>query len=157
MKLFCPRQQTEFYLFVELLYLNQLPTPGRIPTLISHYTVGENITATIKAKLFLVSFKNGLFPLLRQQYQTFLYCSKLNYGFSNFAISKVVALNLCFNFCTSFVDWFIASFLYCFPYSYRSSNYCNSYRSSNYCNSYRSSNFAIAKVVALNLIASIFV
>ena len=25
-----------------------------------------------------------------------------------------------------FVDWFIASFLYCFPYSYRSSNYCDS-------------------------------
>ena len=26
----------------------------------------------------------------------------------------------------SFVDWFMASFLYCFPYSYRSSNYCDS-------------------------------
>ena len=29
-------------------------------------------------------------------------------------------------FYMSFVDWFIASFLYCFPYSYRSSNYCDS-------------------------------
>ena len=29
-------------------------------------------------------------------------------------------------FCMSFVDWFMASFLYCFPYSYRSSNYCDS-------------------------------
>ena len=26
----------------------------------------------------------------------------------------------------SFVDWFMASFLYCFPYSYCSSNYCDS-------------------------------
>ena len=41
--------------------------------------------------------------------------------------SKVVALNpFCFNFCISFVDLFMASFLYCFPYSYRSSNYCDS-------------------------------
>ena len=34
--------------------------------------------------------------------------------------------SLCFNFCMSFVDWFMASFLYCFPYSYHSSNYCDS-------------------------------
>ena len=26
----------------------------------------------------------------------------------------------------SFVEWLMASFLYCFPYSYRSSNYCDS-------------------------------
>ena len=26
----------------------------------------------------------------------------------------------------SVVDWFMGSFLYCFPYSYRSSNYCDS-------------------------------
>ena len=26
----------------------------------------------------------------------------------------------------SFVDWLMASFLYCLPYSYRSSNYCDS-------------------------------
>ena len=32
----------------------------------------------------------------------------------------------CFNFCIGFLYWFMASFLYCFPYSYRSSNYCNS-------------------------------
>ena len=29
-------------------------------------------------------------------------------------------------FCMSFVYWFMASFLYCFPYSYCSSNYCDS-------------------------------
>ena len=34
--------------------------------------------------------------------------------------------SLCFNFCISFVVWFMASFLYCFPYSYQSTNYCDS-------------------------------
>ena len=38
-----------------------------------------------------------------------------------------------------FVDWFMASFLYCFPYSYRSSNYCDS----NGCRS-----FALLKALA---------
>ena len=54
---------------------------------------------------------------------TFLYCSPFSYRSSNFAIAKVVTLNL---FASSFVDWFMASFLYCFPYSYYSSNYCDS-------------------------------
>ena len=49
------------------------------------------------------------------------------------------SLSLCFNFCISFVDWSMASFLYCFPYSYRSSNYCNS-------NSCRS--FTLLKAIA---------
>ena len=31
-----------------------------------------------------------------------------------------------FLYCMNFVYWFMASFLYCFPYSYRSSNYCDS-------------------------------
>ena len=30
------------------------------------------------------------------------------------------------NFPNIAIDWFMASFLYCFPYSYRSSNYCDS-------------------------------
>ena len=42
---------------------------------------------------------------------------------SNFAIAK---LSLLIHFLYKFCDWFLASFLYCFPYSYRSSNYCNS-------------------------------
>ena len=70
-----------------------------------------------KCEIILLPFKNGNFPILRQQYWTFLYCSPFSYGSSN---------SLCFNFCMSFVDWFMASFLYCFPYSYRSSNYYDS-------------------------------
>ena len=34
------------------------------------------------------------FPILRQQYWTVLYCSPFSYRSSNFAIAKVVALNL---------------------------------------------------------------
>ena len=50
-----------------------------------------------------------------------------------------------------FVDWFMASFLFCFPYSYRSSNYCdsNSCRSFMLLKALAKSNgnlFAIAKV-----------
>ena len=46
--------------------------------------------------------------------------------FSNIAIALNRSLSLSFNFCISFVEWFMASFVYCFPYSYRSSNYCDS-------------------------------
>ena len=42
----------------------------------------------------------------------------------------------------SFVDWVMASFLYCFPYSYRSSNYCDS----NSCRSTIATTIAIAIV-----------
>ena len=83
-------------------------------------TVGENIIATIKMRnIFCYPLKMVIFPILRKQYWTFLYCSQFSYRSSNFAIAKVGALNL-LNFCMSFVDWFLASFLYCFPYSYRS-------------------------------------
>ena len=34
------------------------------------------------------------FPLMRQQYCIFLYCSPFSYRSSNFAIAKVIALNL---------------------------------------------------------------
>ena len=58
---------------------------------------------------------------------TFLYCSPFSYHPSNFAIAKVVALNLFASiFVMSFVNWFMASFLYCFPYSYLTSNYWDS-------------------------------
>ena len=83
-----------------------------------------------KCEIFFYPLKMVIFPILRQQYWTFLYCSPVSYRSSNFAIAKVVAL--CFNFCMSFIDWFIASLLYCFPYNYRSSNYCDS----NSCRSY---------------------
>ena len=35
-------------------------------------------------------------------------------------------LSLLISLLLSFVDWFMTSFLYCFPYSYRSSNFCDS-------------------------------
>ena len=38
----------------------------------------------------------------------------------------ILDFSLLLYFCMSFVDGFMASFLYCFPYSYRSSNYCDS-------------------------------
>ena len=44
-----------------------------------------------------------------------------------------------FRFCMSFEDWYMLSFLYCFPYSYHSSNYCDS-------NSFRS--FTLLKALA---------
>ena len=59
------------------------------------YTVGENIIATIKMRNnFCYPLKMIIFPILRQQYWTFLYCSPFSYRSSNFAIAKVVALNL---------------------------------------------------------------
>ena len=62
------------------------------------------------------------------------------------AVQKLSLLISLLQFCISFVDWFMASFLYCFPYSYRSSNYCNS-------NSCRSFTFlkAIAKSKSISL------
>ena len=80
-------------------------------------TVGENIIATIKMR------NNFCYPL---KMVIFFYSSPFSYRSSNFAIAKVVPLNLWFKFWMSFVDWFMASFLCCFPYSYRTSNYCDS-------------------------------
>ena len=67
---------------------------------------------------FCYPLKMIIFPILLSQYWSFLYCSLFSYRSSNFAIAKVVALNL-------FGDSIMASFLYCIPYSYRSSNYCD--------------------------------
>ena len=39
---------------------------------------------------------------------------------------KLLHLIPLLKFCINFVDQFMAYFLYCFPYSYRSSNYCDS-------------------------------
>ena len=39
------------------------------------YTVGENIIATTKIRNNYVALQSFIFPLLRQQYWTFLYCS----------------------------------------------------------------------------------
>ena len=62
---------------------------------IIHYTVGENIIATIKMQNnFCYPFKMVIFPILLSQYWTFLYCPPFSYRSSNFAIAKVVALNL---------------------------------------------------------------
>ena len=82
----------------------------------------------------------------------FQYCDS-NIGVFSVAPHLVIALltlrqqNLSFlisllQFLLSFVDWFMASFLYCFPYSYRSSNYCDS-------NSFRS--FALLKALAKSI------
>ena len=49
------------------------------------HTVGENIIATIKMR------NDFCYPL---KMVTFLYCSPFSYRSSNFAIAKVVALNL---------------------------------------------------------------
>ena len=72
------------------------------------------------------------------QYWTFIYCSSFSYRSFNFAIAKVVALNL---FASIFVSGplFMASFLYCSFYSFCSSYYCDS-------NSCRS--FTFLKVIA---------
>ena len=66
-------------------------------------TVGENIIATFKMR------NNFCCPL------------------------KMVIFQYCFSFCLTLFYllqflyiWYMASFLYCFPYSYRSSNCCNS-------------------------------
>ena len=45
-------------------------------------------------KILLMPPKCDIFPILRQQYWSFLYCSPFSYRSSNFAIAKVVALNL---------------------------------------------------------------
>ena len=52
--------------------------------------------------------------VILSQYWTFLYCS------SNFCL--LVHGYMVYRH----VDWFMASFLNCFPYSYHSSNYCDS-------------------------------
>ena len=83
---------------------------------------------TVK-KAFLV-LKNELFLLLSL---TILWSQKL---------SLLISL---LKFCVSFVDWFMASFLYCFPYSYRSSNYCDS----NSCRSYSPLKALTRKVTAI--------
>ena len=51
---------------------------------------------------------------------------------SNFAIAKVVALNLVCTLKVFFLLELMATFLYCFPYNYRSVNYCDSWKSDNY-------------------------
>ena len=58
-------------------------------------TINKNIFASIKMQNnFCYSLKMVIFPILRQQYQTFLYCSPFCYRSSNFAIAKVFAHNL---------------------------------------------------------------
>ena len=42
------------------------------------------------------------------------------------ALPTLQQLKLSLIFCIGFVDWFMASSMYCSPYSYPSSNYCNS-------------------------------
>ena len=78
------------------------------------------------SKILLLPSKCEIIFVTLSQYWTFLYCSQFSYRSSNFAIAKVVALNLFSSIFVSFEDWFMASFLYCFPYSNRSSNSCDS-------------------------------
>ena len=93
---------------------------GQLLSLFKH-TFGENIIATTKIRNNYGAIQSFIFPILRWQYWTFLYCPPFSYRSSN--LLKVVALNLFDYFCMCFVDWFIASLLYCFTYSFRSSNY----------------------------------
>ena len=66
-------------------------------------TVGENIIATIKIRNnFCYPLKMIIFPILRQQYWTFLYCFLFSYRSSNFAIAKVVALQFLLQFLYKF-------------------------------------------------------
>ena len=68
------------YKFTFLLFLN---------------IVGKNIIAIIKMrKIVWYSLKMVIFPILRFKYWSFLYRSPFSYRSSNFAIDKVVALNL---------------------------------------------------------------
>ena len=66
----------------------------------------SNLWFSIKMVLFLLLQTKSVFQLCNCK----SWCSSL----------------LCLNLCMSFVDWFMASFLSCFPYSYRSSNHCDS-------------------------------
>ena len=67
----------------------------KINKLNNGHTVGKNIIATIKMRnIFFYPLKKIIFPIMQQQYWTFLYCTPFSYCSSNFAITKVVALNL---------------------------------------------------------------
>ena len=55
------------------------------------YIVSENIIATIK---ILLSFKNNNFYNIVIAILAFLYCFPFSYRSSNFALAKVIALNI---------------------------------------------------------------
>ena len=76
-------------------------------------TAGKNIISAPKCKL---NFGT----------QTFLYWIPYSYSSSNFAVAKVVTLNLFASFFVLVLHINFASFSYCPPYSYCSSNYRNS-------------------------------
>ena len=64
-----------------------------IEIIFAYFTVGENIIATINMRNnFCYPLKIAIFPILREQYWTFLYYSPFSYRSSNFAVAKVVAL-----------------------------------------------------------------
>ena len=77
-----------------------------------------------ESKMFFIKVAYWISPILRLQYWTFLFCSLFSYRSSNFAIAKLSLLIPLLHFLYKY--WFMASFLYWFPYSYRSSNYCDS-------------------------------
>ena len=78
-------------------------------------TVDENIIGALKMQNnFWRSVNLFTFPMLRQQYWTFLFCSPFSYSSSNIAIPKVVALHLFSSFLLLVLQ--IVSFPYYFPY-----------------------------------------
>ena len=64
---------------------------------------------TVDENIFWCPIKMDTFTILRQQYLSFRYCSPFSFRSSNFAIAKVVALNLFASFFVS--DLMIGSWL----------------------------------------------
>ena len=112
-----------------VLYQGRSPSPDLRQVSSREYlhritTVSENIIATIKMRNnFRYPLEIVIFPTLRQKYWTFLFSSPFCYRSSNFAIAKVVTLNLfLYKFCR-LVHGFFSVLL---PIQYCSSNYCDS-------------------------------
>ena len=72
------------------------------------------------AKILLLPSKREIIFVTLWRFEFFQYCDR-NIGLFSIAPHLVIALPT-----MSLVDLSMASFLYCFPYSYRSSNYCDS-------------------------------
>ena len=101
------------YIYIFILFIQSFiiyPTVKSINAF-GLYTVGENIIATIKMR------NNFCYPL-----KMIIFSAILDFSL----LQKLSLLISLLKFLYEFVDWFMASILYCFPYSYRSSNYCDS-------------------------------
>ena len=79
---------------------------------------------TLKGLIGLFQF--FIYPILRQQYWTFLYCSPFSYRSSNFAIAKLSLLISLLQFMYEFCRLVHGFFSVLLPIQFRSSNYCDS-------------------------------